>query len=161
VTVINMADFRMPVYEQDLEAEQGMPENARAFKKLLTEHDAFLIASPEYNSAFRPMLVNALDWASRAEAADEVPLIAYQAKYCAVMSASPGGLGGMRGLVFLRMFLRMFLGNLGLTVLPEHQALGSAFKAFDADGGLIDKKQEQAIMHLGGKLAKTLALLQA
>ncbi len=68
VTVIDLADYPMSLFNQDLEAGEGMPEAARAFKQLLIEHDGFLIASPEYNGAFSPLLKNALDWASRAEA---------------------------------------------------------------------------------------------
>lgn len=148
VTVIDLADYPMPMFNQDLEAEQGMPDSASAFKNLLIEHDGFLIASPEYNSAFSPLLKNAIDWASRSTAEDEPSLQAYQGKTAAIMAASPGALGGIRGLVFLR----MLLGNIGVTVLPEQQALRQAFKAFNEDGSLIDDKQQQAIFGLGSKL---------
>ncbi len=156
VTLINLADFPMPLYEQDLEAEHGMPLEAHQFKQLMIAHDGFLIASPEYNSAFSPMLKNVLDWASRVETPDEPPMIAYQGKVATIMSASPGALGGLRGLVFLR----MLLNNMGVTVLPDQQAVGQAFKAFDADGALVDKKQEQSIQRLGAKLTQMLLQLQ-
>jgi len=149
VTVIDLADYPMPIFNQDLEAKQGMPDNALAFKQRLIEHDGFLIASPEYNSAFSPLLKNVIDWASRATTENEPPLLAYQGKTAAIMAASPGALGGIRGLVFLR----MLLGNMGVTILPEQQALRQAFKAFNDDGSLIDNKQQQAIMSLGEKLA--------
>ena len=151
VTLINLADFPMPLFNQDLEADEGMPENARRFKKLLMEHDAFIIASPEYNSAFSPLLKNVIDWASRAESADEPPLVAYQGKIAAILAASPGGLGGLRGLVFLR----MLLANIGVTVLSEQQAIPQAFKAFNEDGSLIDEGRQNAVMSLGRKLAVT------
>ncbi|MCU7809034.1 MAG: NAD(P)H-dependent oxidoreductase, partial [Candidatus Thiodiazotropha sp. (ex Semelilucina semeliformis)] len=80
VTRIDLADYPMPLFNQDLESEDGMPENALKFKRLLTSHDAFIIASPEYNSAFSPLLKNVIDWASRAESDDEPPLMAYQGK---------------------------------------------------------------------------------
>ncbi|NOT85612.1 MAG: NAD(P)H-dependent oxidoreductase, partial [Methylococcaceae bacterium] len=67
VTVLTLADFEMPLYNADFEASFGLPEKAKAFKQLLIEHDGFLIASPEYNSAFSPLLKNVIDWASRAE----------------------------------------------------------------------------------------------
>lgn len=151
VTLINLADFPMPLFDQDLEADEGMPENARRFKKLLMEHDAFIIASPEYNSAFSPLLKNVIDWASRAESTDEPPLVAYRGKTAAILAASPGGLGGLRGLVFLR----MLLANIGITVLPEQQAIPQAFKAFNEDGSLIDESKQNAVMSLGRKLAVT------
>lgn len=149
VTLIDLADYPMPLFNEDLEADQGIPEKAQAFKDLLIAHDGLLIASPEYNSAFSPLLKNALDWASRSSAENEPPLIAYKGKYAAIMATSLGGLGGMRGLVFLR----MLLGNIGITVLPEQQAVGSAFKAFDESGALIDEKTQEKVMGLGQALA--------
>ena len=155
VTVIDLADYEMPLFNQDLESEQGIPENALKFKRLLIEHDAFIIASPEYNSAFSPLLKNVIDWASRAESDDEPPLVAYQGKIAAILAASPGALGGLRGLVFLR----MLLANIGVTVLPEQQAIPQAFKAFNDDDSLIDERKHKAVLDLGRKLAYTVGKL--
>ncbi|TNF96055.1 MAG: NADPH-dependent oxidoreductase [Gammaproteobacteria bacterium] len=155
VTLIDLADYPMPIFNQDLERDQGMPENARAFKNLLIDHDAFLIASPEYNSAFSPLLKNAIDWASRAEIEDEPPLLAYRGKYAAIMAASPGALGGLRGLVFLR----MLLANLGVTVLPNQQAVRHAHNAFKDNGSMIDEKQESLVMKLGSQLNQVVSRL--
>ncbi len=155
-TIIDLADFDMPMFSQDLEAEQGMPENARKFKRLLVENDGFLISSPEYNSAFSPLLKNVIDWASRRESDEEPPLIAYRGKAAAIMAASPGALGGIRGLVFLR----MLLGNLGIMVMPGQQALPLAAKAFNEEGSLIDSKKQEAVMKLGADLAHTLEKLK-
>lgn len=157
MTVIDLADFPMPIFGQDLESEQGMPVTASEFKSLLTEHDGFLIASPEYNSAFSPLLKNVIDWASRKESDDEPPLIAYRGKVAAIMSASPGALGGLRGLVFLR----MLLGNLGVMVLPGQQTLPLAAKAFNADGLLVDYHKQELVMKLGFELAQALEKLKA
>jgi NAD(P)H-dependent FMN reductase len=149
VTFIDLADYPMPLFNQDLESQQGMPEKAHEFKKLLIEHDGFLIASPEYNSAFSPLLKNVIDWASRAESKDEPPLAAYKGKVAAIMATSPGALGGIRGLVFLR----MLLSNIGVTVIPDQIAVPHAMKAFADDGSLIDEKQQQAVIDLGEKLS--------
>lgn len=150
VTLVDLADYPMPIFDQDLESEHGMPEKAHDFKQLLIEHDGFLIASPEYNSAFSPLLKNVIDWASRAESKDEPPLQAYRSKYASIMATSPGALGGIRGLVFLR----MLLGNIGVTVLPEQQAIPQAFKAFSEDGILNDDKKQQAVEKLGINLVQ-------
>ncbi len=147
----------MSLFNQDLEYEQGMPENARKFKKLLIEHDALIIASPEYNSAFSPLLKNVIDWASRAESDDEPPLVAYQGKMAAIMAASPGALGGLRGLVFLR----MLLANIGVTVLPEQQTIPQAFKAFNDDGSLVDGRKQKSVLKLGRNLAAVVSKLNA
>ncbi|MFI3118921.1 MAG: NAD(P)H-dependent oxidoreductase [Methylococcaceae bacterium] len=157
VTVLDMADFDMPIYNADNEASEGMPEKARAFKQLLIEHDGFLIASPEYNSAFSPLLKNVLDWASRAEAAGEPPLVAYKGKFAAIMATSPGAIGGLRGLVFLR----MLLANIGVTVLPNQRAVPFALQAFNTDGTLIVEADQCAVLALGAELANTLARLKA
>ncbi|MCZ6798275.1 MAG: NAD(P)H-dependent oxidoreductase, partial [Gammaproteobacteria bacterium] len=123
LTLVDLAEFEMPLFNQDLETEAGMPDRAGEFKRLMIEHDGFLIASPEYNSAFSPLLKNTLDWASRAESEDEPPLVAFRGKTAAILATSPGGLGGIRGLVHLR----MMLGNLGVIVMPEQQAVPNGF----------------------------------
>jgi len=152
VTLVNLADYPMPLFDEDLEAEQGMPEPARAFKQLLVEHDGLLIASPEYNGLVSPLLKNALDWASRAEAKDEPPYLAYRGKVAAVMAASPGALGGLRGLVHLR----TLLANLQVMVLPGQQTLGQAFKSFDGDGNLADERKRKAVHGLAAELVRIL-----
>ncbi|WP_431065851.1 NADPH-dependent FMN reductase [Methylotuvimicrobium sp.] len=156
VTLINLADFEMPIFNEDLEKKEGMPGAARDFKSLLIAHDGFLIASPEYNSAFSPLLKNAIDWASRREG-DELPLLAYRGKLAAIMSASPGALGGLRGLVFLR----LLLSNIGVTVQAGQQAIANAAKAFNDDCSLVDTAQQDAVIELGVNLARTLAKLKS
>ena len=151
VTLINLAEYDVPIYNQDLENAQGIPEKAIAFKKLLTEHDGFLIASPEYNSAFTPFLKNMIDWASRKESDDELPLQAYNGKFAVLMATSPGALGGLRGLTFLR----MLLANLGVNVLAVQQAVPFARKAFEGDY-LVDEQQRQRVMDLGRHLSDVL-----
>ncbi|NOQ16345.1 MAG: FMN reductase [Methyloprofundus sp.] len=156
VTVINLVDYPLPLYNADLEKDQGLPENAKKLKQLMLEHDGLLIASPEYNSAFSPLLKNTIDWMSRAESSDETPLAAYQGKVAAIMAASPGALGGIRGLVFLR----MLLSNIGVIVLPTQQAIPQAYKAFHQEGFLNDEKQQTAILALGSQLTNTIDKLK-
>ena len=149
VTIINFSDYSAPIFNQDLEMEQGIPDKAREFKNLLIAHDGFLIASPEYNSGFSPLLKNMIDWASRKESDNEPPLQAYKGKFAVIMATSPGALGGLRGLVFLR----MLLNNIGVTVLPEQLAVPLANKAFADDGSLVDEQQQQTVLNLGLILA--------
>lgn len=152
VTLVDLADYPMPLFSQDEERDNGMPGNAHAFKELMIAHDGFLIASPEYNSAFSPLLKNTIDWATRAEFKGEPPLRAFQGKTAAIMAASPGALGGLRGLVFLR----LLLSNIGVTVLPQQQAIPHADKAFNDSGLLVDETQQLAISNLGAKLTQLL-----
>ncbi len=155
VTLVNLGDFNMPIYHGDLEESDGIPAGALAFKKLLLEHDGLLIASPEYNSSISPLLKNSIDWASRAESDDEPPLAAYRGKIAAIMSASPGGLGGLRGLVVLRMLLE----NIGVMVLPKQRAISSAYEAFDEDGDLKDERERKGIHTLAADLVMTVGKL--
>lgn len=137
VTHIDLKDFEMPLYDGDVEAQNGIPENAKKLKQLFVEHDGFFIASPEYNSSMPPLLKNTLDWISRPHEEKEASLIAFNGKIAALGAVSPGGLGGLRGLVPLR----MMLGNIGVTVVPSQVAVGSGFQAFDENEHLKDDRQ--------------------
>jgi chromate reductase len=126
-------------------------------KELFISHDGFLIASPEYNSSISGLLKNAIDWASRAERDDEPPLLCFRGKAAALMSASPGSLGGLRGLAALR----SILGNIGVLVLPTQVAIAHAHEAFSEDGLLKNPKQQASVENLGIELAQTLKKLKA
>ena len=149
VTDIDLRDYRLPVFDQDDESEQGRPDNAKALKQLMIDHDAFLIASPEYNSSVTGVLKNTIDWVSRSDDGEAAPLVAFRGKVVTLMSASPGALGGLRGLVHLR----SILGNLGCIVLPNQVSVPKAHEAFKDDGTLVDNAQQQRILGLGRTLA--------
>jgi chromate reductase len=156
VTFVDLRDLPMPLYDGDLEESDGLPTNAHKFKDLLLSHQGLLIASPEYNSSISGVLKNAIDWASR-PVEGEAPLACFTGKVCALMSASPGGLGGLRGLVVVR----MLLGNIGVTVLPDQEAVGKAFSAFAPDGSLQDAEKQKDIKALGANVSRLLGKLQA
>jgi NAD(P)H-dependent FMN reductase len=155
VTLVDLRDFPLPLFDQDLEAEQGMPENGKKLKQLFIDHDGLLIASPEYNSSITAVLKNAIDWVSR-PAPGEPSLVAFRGKVATLMSASPGALGGLRGLVHVR----SILGNIGVIVLPEQIAVPKAPEAFNPDGALKDPKQQAAIEGLGHSLVSFLRKLK-
>ncbi|WP_392482038.1 NADPH-dependent FMN reductase [Nostoc sp. C110] len=154
VTYIDLRDLPLPLFDEDLEAQEGLPANARTFKDLMISHQGLLIASPEYNSSLTAVLKNAIDWASR-PAPNEAPLAAFAGKVATIMSASPGALGGLRGLVHLR----SILGNIKVLVLPDQVAVPKAYEAFNPDGTLKDPKQQQSIEKLGDDLTKILLKL--
>ncbi len=154
VTYIDLRDLPLPLFDEDLEAQEGLPANARTFKDLLISHQGLLIASPEYNSSLTAVLKNAIDWASR-PAPNEAPLAAFAGKVASIMSASPGALGGLRGLVHLR----SILGNIKVLVLPDQIAVSKAYEAFNPDGTLKDPKQQESIEKLGDGLTKILLKL--
>ena len=156
VTLLDLKDFPLPLFDQDLEAGQGMPENGTRLKKIVTDHDGLLVASPEYNSSVTAVLKNVIDWVSRS-APGEPPLVAFQGKVATLMSASPGALGGLRGLVHLR----SILGNIGVIVLPDQISVARAHEAFQPDGALIDPRQQASVEALGTTLASLLIKLRA
>jgi NAD(P)H-dependent FMN reductase len=148
VTVIRLADFALPHFNEDDEAKSGAPEGARRFQSLLRAHDGVLIASPEYNSGYTAALKNALDWASR-PSPDAPPGSCFTGKAAAILAASPGGLGGLRGLVVLR----MLLAGLGMVVSPEQFALAKAHEAFTPEGVLRDERAAKAAAAVGAAAA--------
>jgi chromate reductase len=155
VTYLDLKDIPMPLYDGDLETEQGIPENARKLKALMMAHDGFLISAPEYNSSISGVLKNTIDWVSR-PVPNEQPLVCFAGKVVTLMSASPGALGGLRGLVTVR----SLLSNIRVIVLPEQVAVPKAHEAFDTDGKLKDAKQQSSIEALGRDLVGFLTKLK-
>jgi chromate reductase len=156
VTIVDLADYPMPMMDQDLEAAQGPPANATALKTLFLEHDGLMLSCPEYNSSITPLLKNTIDWVSRPGPNNSPSnLAAYKNKVAVLMSASPGALGGLRGLVTVR----SILGNIGVIVLPEQVAVPNAYDAIGPDGRLKDAARQSAIEYLGRALAEALKKL--
>ena len=155
VTFLDLRDFPMPLYDGDLEIRQGLSDNVKKFRALLMGHDGLLISAPEYNSGISGVLKNAIDWASR-PLPGEAPLACFTGKIAAIMSASPGVLGGLRGLVQVR----SILSNIQVLVLPDQMAIPKANEAFNADGTLKDAKQQTAIEALGRSLTEILIKLK-
>ncbi|MBI3529451.1 MAG: NAD(P)H-dependent oxidoreductase [Betaproteobacteria bacterium] len=147
VTEVDLRDIPMPLFDGDIEREQGLPPNAKLFKQLLIEHKGILISSPEYNTAMTAVLKNAIDWASRAEPG-EPPLVAFKGKVGGLMSASPGNYGGVRSLAMLR----AILSHLGVVVIPTNLSIARANEAFDADGNLQDERQRETIRSIGAEV---------
>jgi len=156
VTDLDLRDLPMPLYDGDIEREHGLPPNAKVFKRMLVEHHGILISSPEYNSAFSAVLKNAIDWASRAEP-NEPPLVAFKGKIAGLMAASPGNLGGVRGLAALR----LVLSNIGVIVVPTQLAIARANDAFDADGSLKDERQQASIEAIAADVVRFAERLSA
>jgi len=137
-TLVDLAKYNLPLYHQDLEAE-GFPQSALDLKAVLGETDAWIISSPEYNGFISPLLLNAYTWCSRGDKGRMYATFAE--KSATVLASSPGAMGGLRTLNPHR----ELLNNLGVNVLPTSVAIGAAFKAFDADGNLVDPKQQSML----------------
>ena len=142
VTLLDLNEFSLPLYHGDLEDAQGMPANATKLVELITAHAALLIASPEYNSYFSPLLKNTIDWCTRAE---DNP---FTGKVAAVISASPGGYGGVRSATHLRALLL----HLGCHIVPAQCNLPRAQEAFDAHGALKDARTLKNVQSVAREL---------
>lgn len=148
VTVIDLREFPLPLYDGDLEKAEGVPVHAQTLKKLFKEHHALILASPEYNSSISGVLKNAIDWVSR-PFGNEKPMEPFANKLALLFSASPGAMGGMRGLVHLR----SILGNMKVLVLPEQLAVSNA------EEGLKSEEKQRTIKSMAAILVNTTAKL--
>lgn len=135
VTLLDLSDFDLPIYNGDLEA-RGTPADVIRLKEVLHTHPAWIISTPEYNGSYPALLKNTIDWASR-----PVPgnadwangLKPFAGKVVGLLAASPGGLGGIRSLSHLTPLLL----QLQCWITPRQFALSKAGEAFGADGQLL------------------------
>jgi chromate reductase, NAD(P)H dehydrogenase (quinone) len=132
VSLISLADYPLPIYDGDLEAKKGVPDNAKKLRATMNEHGGIYIATPEYNSSIPPLLKNTIDWVSRSGAGGEDP---FRRCTFALGSTSNGRFGGYRALMALRSVLELGLQAL---VLPNQVALSHVGDAFDEAGNLKD-----------------------
>jgi NAD(P)H-dependent FMN reductase len=155
-TFADLGDYPMPIYNGDIELNDGAPDNARKLKALMKVHSGIFIASPEYNASFSPLLKNAIDWVSHTRDEGEMPLEVYKTRVFALGSASPGGMGGLRGLSQLRLVLEIGLNAL---VLPDQFAVPRAAEAFDENWNLKNKDSQETFKQLIQKLARAAHVL--
>lgn len=145
VTLIDLKDYPLPLYDADIEESPGMPENGKQLRKLLKETQVIMISSPEYNASVPGNLKNFIDWMSRKE--DKGPSRdAFKGKKVLLMSASPSSLGGTRALADLRPIIDDIGGN--GTVLPIQLSIPDAYNAFDAEGHLKNPQQKDQLRRL-------------
>jgi len=142
VTLISLADYPMPIYDGDLEAASGPPENAIKLKRMMMAHPGVFIASPEYNASVTPLLKNTLDWISRVREGKDVPLAAYKNRVFALGGASNGQYGAMRSLLALRQVLEIGTGAL---VIPEQIAVNRAADAYDEMDNFKDERTAEIL----------------
>lgn len=143
VTIVDLRELALPIYDGDLESDQGVPESVQSLRKQMLTHDGFLIASPEHNGSVTALLKNALDWCSRPfDGIDG--LAAYRGKTVALLAASVSPFGGVRGLLALR----AIMAKMGAIVLAEDVALPFAQDAYDDKNALKNVGTHQALQAL-------------
>lgn len=139
VTLVDLRELDMPVYDDDWAAAHGKPAGALKLRALFASHDGLLLSCPEYNALPTPLLINSFDWLSTVAAADGLPggTGATAGKPVGLMAASPGAMGGIRALPIVRTYLST---NFAMVVVPEQLALPLADQQLGEPAGL--KKPE-------------------
>lgn len=126
---LEIADIAsVPLYNEDV-YQQGFPAPVQMLREKIATADALLIATPEYNYSIPGVLKNAIDWASRP------PSQPFDGKPIALMSASPGALGGARSQYHLR---QVFIYLNGLILNRPEVMIAAASTKFDVAGNLND-----------------------
>jgi NAD(P)H-dependent FMN reductase len=143
VTVIDLRDFSIPLYDADLEANSGMPKNAKRLRDLMIANQSIVIVSPEYNASIPAVLKNALDWASRGEKGGS-SRNAFKGKKFALMSASPSGMGGSRALIHLRTIVEAVGGQ----VVEKQVSVPNAYEKGALDNSALQKELKEQLSQL-------------
>jgi NAD(P)H-dependent FMN reductase len=141
ITRISLADYPLPIMDQDLEREKGVPENAVRLGRMIAAHDGVLIASPEYNSSIPPLLKNSLDWVSRIRRDNGRSFAPLSGKVFGLCSSSDSSFGGARGLYHLRAVLMACRAE----IITPQCSVARASEAFDEEGGFRDERLRQSM----------------
>ncbi|MCY6383108.1 NADPH-dependent FMN reductase [Hoeflea prorocentri] len=148
VTRVSLADYDMPLVNEDLKNNEGIPDAAMDLGRVVAAHDGVFIASPEYNASIPPLVKNTVDWISLIREIDGQAAKPWQGRYVALGAASNGKLGGIRSLYQLRAVMMA----VGCQVITEQCAVGGASDALGADGTIADERT----MALLGRTCKSL-----
>ena len=124
---VDLADYEMPLYHGDIESVHGIPEPTHRLAEQLRPAIGLLIASPEHNGAMTALLKNTIDWLTR------IDLRILAGKYVGLMAASPGRLGGTRGLGLVR----QWMDTMELAVAPEKLSIPRVGEVLDASGEVL------------------------
>lgn len=153
VTHRSLRDFELPIYDGDLEASEGVPENAKRLKTAFDGHHGIFIASPEYNSGYSPLLKNALDWTSRLPAPG-----VFHGRVTALGAVGAGAFGGYRGLTQLRSMLEL---GFGAFVIPDMVSVAGGGAGFAPDGTLADERSGKMLDAMVTRLLREAGRLAA
>jgi len=146
-TLIDLAEFDIPLYNGDLEDALGIPRAVLDFRRLVATHHGLAIATPEYNGFVTPLLLNLFCWASRPSPGDDFGAV-FQARPVALLASSPGRLGGVRAIPRMR----DVVAELGMTPVPGFVTVPGAASAFNDEGRLAEPRAEDDLRALVKRL---------
>jgi NAD(P)H-dependent FMN reductase len=144
VTRISLADYPLPIMDEDLEAEKGIPENAFRLARLFAAHDALLVCTPEYNGSIPPLVKNTIDWVSRISKDGGRPLKPYPGKVVGICSSSDGHFAGIRSAGHLR----AVLSHIQMEVIAPQVSVPHGSDAFDEDGNFREERLKKGMERL-------------
>lgn len=151
VTRISLADYPLPIMDEDLEAEHGIPENAVKLARQIAAHDGVLIATPEYNGSIPPLLKNAIDWTSRVSKDNGRPFRPMTGKPVGLCSSSNGHFAGIRCINHLR----AVLVRCRMEVITPECSVPDGGNAFGEEGNFRDEKLHKSMEQLCRTLIET------
>jgi chromate reductase len=157
VTRISLADYPLPIMDQDLEREKGVPANAVRLARLFVEHDGILIATPEYNGSMPPLLKNTIDWVSRVKKDGSEVLQPLPGKVVALCSSSEGHFAGIRSI----MHLRAVLSHIQMEVISPQVSVPFGSKAFDENGEFVEDRLRKGMERVCRTLIERAAMLSS
>jgi len=155
VTRISLVDYPLPIMDQDLEKEEGIPENAYRLARLFVAHDGILIATPEYNGSMPPLLKNAIDWISRVRTDNGKPLRPFPGKVVAICSSSDGHFAGIRSAAHLR----AVLAHIQMDVIASQCSIPYGAEAFDENGEFVEERHRKSMHNVCRSLIEHASLM--
>lgn len=141
VTRISLLDYPLPLYDENLKSNEGIPKDVLKIANLIAAHDGVFIASPEYNASVSPLLKNMIDWVSVIRERDGRAFAPWKEATLALGAASPGNLGGVRGLNHLR----AIMVSIGSLVISEQVLIANAGSAFNCDGSISNERAGKSL----------------
>jgi NAD(P)H-dependent FMN reductase len=155
VTRISLGDYPLPIFDQDLEKQEGIPDSAMKLARLMGRHDGLLIATPEYNGSLPPLLKNTIDWVSRVRRDGNRVLKPFSGKAAALCSSSEGQFAGIRAINHLR----AVLVRCQVDVIVPECSVPRGGEAFDDNGELRDERLRRVMENVASALAERAAML--
>jgi chromate reductase len=155
VTRISLADYPLPIMDEDMEEEKGVPENAVKLGRLIGVHDGLLIATPEYNGSVPPLLKNTIDWVSRMRVDGGRTFRPLAGKVAGLCSSSNGHFAGIRCINHLR----AVLVRCQMEVVTPECSVPDGDSAFDGDSNFRDERLTKSMEYLCRTLIETSRML--
>ena len=124
VTDLDLADYEMPIFNQDIEDAGGTPAAAKRLADMFRSYDIVLIITPEYNGGVTPLIANTISWVSRQK----------PSPWRHAIFGIGGVSDGKYATIFGLSHLRDSLSKVGALVVPTLLGLGPYPDVFDADG---------------------------